>query len=308
LRALRRGGCFEVPSNAIEEDAMAYLEHLEQLRTTKRRRLQILEEQQARSGYSTEPAILLEIEEIYKELATLQRKITQEWLNLFQRYEARFDRFLSSLAQRDPYRREALNYQHRLRDLIHAVREHGDSDARTTECEQLVQQINDLAIATTGNSLKNLVESFAHSNSSGSSEAKTGIGRDQPQGATTTNIYGSVGAMHSGSGDIYVTNASEPAANPLHMPFALLRRAVSRQVTSPDLLAKALRKLDDLLDAIRQADIDELQVTVAWLQKHLSLGFVLNEFLSNPAVYTTIRSTSSSAAEEFMRRVGSSER
>jgi hypothetical protein len=284
---------------------MAGLQDLYKQRKAHLARLQQRELQQATYGISADPSIPNEINDIRSNLAELESKILQAWSSLLKRYEHGVSRFAGSLDRHNPYRDQALDCQKRVRDLIVSASQDDDFEAIAAEREQLVQLINDLALKTTGATLEDFVAHSTHSDQNGGPKTRADSERP-PHVSTTTNVYGSVGSMHTGTGDIYVTNPSEPAANQLDLQFALLRRGVSQRAANHDLVAKGQRKLDDLRDAIHQADIEELSAAVAWLRKHVSLGSELAEFFRDPSVYATLRSTFPGAAEELIRRVGSS--
>ena len=136
---------------------MEHLKHLENCHNEKRRRLQIREEQQARSGHSTEPAILIEVEDLKKDLDALDKEKAahSKLLELFKQYENGFAHLLHQLGNH-PRRKDALEYQQRMSANIERVRESGDSPSDSAEREWLIEQINTLAKQTLNTNFNHL--------------------------------------------------------------------------------------------------------------------------------------------------------
>ncbi len=103
-----------------------------------------------------------------------------------------------------------------------------------------------------------------------------GSGKNGPSTTNSTaNFYAPVGAVHSGSGDIYINNSSNQADSAL--PITKLRRVVSTQAP-PELRQASLRKVADLEDAVRTGDQEEFDAALGWLSRRIpSLAGAIEE-------------------------------
>jgi hypothetical protein len=216
----------------------------------------------------------------------------------FTRYKRGLDRLLELLGSGHPRYPEALTYQQRLQENIGLARRHGDTEELRAWRSRVVEQLNLLALDAIGTSFNSL--------SNDSDQPTQNRGDKEQAGSPTTNFFGPINTVHSGSGDIHInSNLSVPPTSPLDLPIALLRGAVSRRVPR-DFQPKALLRVDDLADAIRSADINELEAAANWLKRRFELADALRALLADPAVLRTISTIDPSAAREFQRRFGAS--
>lgn len=307
---------------------MAYIEHLEQLRTHKRRRLQILEEQQARSGHSTDPRITLEIEDIKKALTKLDAEHSEhsKLLNLFQRYENGFIELLDRV-QRGPGRSQILEYQRRLRHDIEQVREAGDTLDVQDERERIVREIDGFAIEEVGKGFYELCGISPGANASDlppPAPSSQPLRSSAPHAGAAHPSIGSINAQNIAFGDqtignqinIKTTNhylssekqpqlARQPAdQDVLNQHILALGQAV-KQHALPELIEPAREQALDLQRAFVAADVSKMAAVLIWFEQHLpTLSNSVRAIICHPIVRSRVNAAGTAAVREFQRRFG----